>query len=118
MKTFTAGFREVGSLIAGALIGLSMVIIVLTMTAAEASHSQIFLAVGSSIVFAVGFVLQIVMTAAPRHPAPLIAAVPREPIRRGQVALEARPRHTMAPANGAAAKAPDQRIPEAITVAT
>ena len=69
MKTFTAGFRQVGSLIAGVLIGLSMVIIVcmFTMTAAESIHSQIFLALGSSIVFAVGFILQIIMTATPQR---------------------------------------------------
>jgi multisubunit Na+/H+ antiporter MnhB subunit len=72
MKTFKAGFRQVGSLIAGVLIGLSMVIIVcmFTMTAAESSHSQILLALGAFIVFAVGVMLQIVMTAAPRQPAP------------------------------------------------
>ena len=68
MKTFTAGFRQAGSLIAGALIGLSIVVIVFTMTLAETSHSQIFLALGSSIVFAVGVMLQIAMTAAPRQP--------------------------------------------------
>jgi multisubunit Na+/H+ antiporter MnhB subunit len=72
MKTFKAGFRQVGSLIAGVLIGLSMVIIacMFTMTAAESSHSQILLALGASIVFAVGVMLQIVMTAAPRQPTP------------------------------------------------
>lgn len=68
MKTFTAGFRQAGSLIAGALIGLSIVVIVFTMTLAETSHSQIFLALGSSIVFAVGVMLQIVMNAAPGSP--------------------------------------------------
>src|SRR4030095_13641190 len=72
MKTFKAGFQQVGSLIAGVLIGLSMVIIacMFTMTAAESSHSQILLALGASIVFAIGVMLQIVMTAAPRQPAP------------------------------------------------
>lgn len=65
MKASLAGFRQVGSLIAGALIGLSMVVMVFTMTSTETSHSQIFLALGSSIVFAVGFILQIVMTATP-----------------------------------------------------
>ena len=68
MKTFTAGFRQAGSLIAGALIGLSIVVIVYTMTLAETSHSQIFLALGSSIVFAVGFILQMIMTATPQRP--------------------------------------------------
>jgi len=72
MKTFQAGFRQVGSLIAGLLLGLSMVIIVcmFTMTAAESSHSQILLALGASIVFAVGVMLQIAMTAAPEQRSP------------------------------------------------
>jgi len=64
MKTSLAGFRQVGSLIAGALIGLSVVVMVFTITA-ETSRSQIFLALGSSIVLVVGFILQIVMTATP-----------------------------------------------------
>jgi hypothetical protein len=69
MKTFAAGFRQVGSLIAGVLIGLSMVIIacMFTMTAAESGQAQIFLALGSSVVFAAGFILQIIMTATPQR---------------------------------------------------
>jgi uncharacterized membrane protein len=62
MKTFPAGFRQVGSVIAGGLIGLAMVVMVFTITAPETTQSQIFIALGSSIVFAVGFMLQIFMT--------------------------------------------------------
>ena len=66
MKTYTAGFREAGSLIAGALIGVSMVIIVFAMMASETSHLQIILVFGSPAVLALGFVLQMIVT--PRRP--------------------------------------------------
>ena len=86
MKTFKAGFRQVGSLIAGVLIGLSMVIIVcmFTMTAAESSHSQILLALGAFIVFTVGVMLQILMTATPWQPAPFDRSCTRSTHSTGQ----------------------------------
>ena len=67
MKTSTAGFRQIGSLIAAALIGLSIVVTVFAMTTAETGHLQVSVAFGSSIVLVAGFLLQIIMTAAPRR---------------------------------------------------
>jgi Na+/melibiose symporter-like transporter len=85
MKTSTTGIRQVGSLIAGALIGLSMVIIVFAMTATETDHWQIILTLGSFVVVVVGFMLQIVMTAAPRPRGEQAATRPRtrQPIASG-----------------------------------
>ncbi|MDQ2963168.1 MAG: hypothetical protein M3R31_08445 [Pseudomonadota bacterium] len=50
MNSSTARFRDVGSLIAGFLIGLSIVVIVFAMMTTETSHLQILLAFGSIIV--------------------------------------------------------------------
>jgi hypothetical protein len=65
MRTSTR-FCQTGSLIAGALIGLSMVGMVFAMTEVEAaSDLPILLALGSLVVLVVGLVLQIGMTATP-----------------------------------------------------
>lgn len=65
MKTsrarFKARFRDVGSLIAGVLIGLSLVAIVFAMLAVGTSHLQMFLAVGALIALVLGLMLQFVI---------------------------------------------------------
>ncbi len=66
MRTSTSGLRQTGSLIAGALIGFSMVGTVFAMTEAP-GYLPILLAFGSLTVFVVGLVLQISMTVTPKQ---------------------------------------------------
>jgi hypothetical protein len=61
MKKLTT-FRDAGSLIAGLLIGLSIVVTVFVMTVPDPSGTQTVLVIVASIVFALGLVLQAVVT--------------------------------------------------------
>ena len=61
MKKLTT-FRDAGSLIAGLLIGMSIVVAVFVMMVPDPSSSQTVLVIGASIVFALGLVLQAVVT--------------------------------------------------------
>jgi hypothetical protein len=61
MKKLTT-FRDAGSLIAGLLIGMSIVVTVFVMTVPDPSSTQTVLVIGASIVFGLGLVLQAVVT--------------------------------------------------------
>ena len=67
MKTWLAGFREAGSFIAGLLIGLSIVDLVFAMSIAVPSDWQMWWVVGAPVILALGFTLQVAVTAKPRH---------------------------------------------------
>ncbi len=65
MRTSTSGFRQTVSLMAGALIGLSMVGMVFAMT--DTGRLEIPFALGSLVVLVVGLALQIVVTVTPKQ---------------------------------------------------
>jgi len=67
MKNSLARFREAGSFIAGLLIGLAIVVAVFAMTAAGAADWQTLWVFGAPIILVLGFALQVVVTAKPRH---------------------------------------------------
>jgi hypothetical protein len=56
--------REAGSVIAGLLIGLSIVVPVFAMTVADSQPSWVF---GALLILALGLALQVVVTTKPRH---------------------------------------------------
>jgi len=66
MKKFRAKFRNVGSFIAGILVGLSLGIMVFAMTDAFPDGWQTLPVFGASIIVALGIALQIVATYRPR----------------------------------------------------
>ena len=68
MKKFRAKFRNVGSFIAGILVGLSLGIMVFAMTDAFPDGWQTLPVFGASIIVALGIALQIVATYRPRPP--------------------------------------------------
>lgn len=57
-----ATFRDSGSLIAGLLIGMSIVVTVFVTTVPDPGSTQAVLVIGASIVFALGLVLQAAVT--------------------------------------------------------
>ena len=67
MKNPLARFRQAGSLIAGLLIGLSIVVAVSAMMAVEPSDWRTLWIVGAPIILALGLKLQAVVTIKPRH---------------------------------------------------
>ena len=66
MKKFPANFRNVGSFIAGSLVGLSLGVMVFAMMDAFPDEWQTLPLFGASIILAVGIALQIVATNMPR----------------------------------------------------
>ena len=67
MKNPLARFRQIGSFIAGLLIGLSIVVPVSAMMVADPGDWQMVWVFGSFIIFALGLTLQVVITAKPPH---------------------------------------------------
>jgi hypothetical protein len=67
MKNLLAGCGQAGSFIAGLFIGLSIVVPVFAMMAANPSDWQTFLVFGAPIILAFGITLQVVITGKPRH---------------------------------------------------
>ena len=59
-------FRQVGSFIAGTLVGVSIVVLVLGLTGATPTYAQTFLVFGAPIILAFGITLQAVITAKTR----------------------------------------------------
>ena len=79
MKKFPANFRNVGSFIAGSLVGLSLGVMVFAMMDAFPDEWQTLPLFGASIILAVGIALQIVATNMPRPrraPALKLGALP------------------------------------------
>ena len=79
MKNPLARFRQAGSLIAGLLIGLSIVVAVSAMMAVEPSDWRTLWIVGAPIILALGLTLQLVVTTKPgyrRVPDPSLEASP------------------------------------------
>lgn len=66
MKT-VATFREAGSLVAGLLIGLSIVVPMFALTVADPGDREITWIVVTLIVLALGLMLQAVLTTRPRQ---------------------------------------------------
>jgi len=66
--TNLTNLRDVGSLIAGLLIGPSLVVTVFAMTFADTSARQTVWVIVAPIVFAFGLVLQLVITRPTRPP--------------------------------------------------
>lgn len=58
---------QVGSFIAGILVGLSIVVPVIVLTGASLTDWQTFLLFGAPMILVLGITLQAVITAKPRH---------------------------------------------------
>jgi hypothetical protein len=67
MKNFPSKFRGAGSYIAGLLIGLSILIPVFAITAAQPGDGQRLWIFGASIALGLGLLLQLVVTTKSRH---------------------------------------------------
>jgi Na+/melibiose symporter-like transporter len=67
MNSLLAGFWKAGSVIAGLLIGLSMVVPVFAMTGADPGTWQQIWVFGALVILALGLALQVVVTTKPRH---------------------------------------------------
>ena len=79
MKKPLARFRQAGSLVAGLLIGLSIVVAVSAMTIVEPSDWRTLWIFGAPIILALGLTLQLVVTTKPgyrRVPDPSLEASP------------------------------------------
>jgi hypothetical protein len=68
MKNPLARFPDAGSFVAGLLIGLSILIPVFAMMVSEPGDWQSLWVFGAPTVLALGFLLQAVVIARPRHP--------------------------------------------------
>lgn len=68
MKNPLARFPDAGSFVAGLLIGLSILIPVFAMMVAEPGDWQTLWVFGAPTILALGFSLQALVTARPRHP--------------------------------------------------
>ncbi len=68
MKNPLARFPDAASFVAGLVIGLSIQVPVFAMTIAEPGDWQALWVLGALTISALGFSLQAVVTAAPRHP--------------------------------------------------
>ena len=78
MKNLLARFRQAGSLIAGLLIGFSIVVAVSAMVV-EPSDWRTLCAFGAPVILALGLTLQFVVTTKPGHrrmPDPALGASP------------------------------------------
>ena len=58
---------QIGSFIAGILVGLSIVVPVIVLTGASLTDWQTFLLLGAPMILVLGITLQAVITAKPRH---------------------------------------------------
>ena len=67
MKNSLATFREVGSFIAGLLIGLSIVVPVSAMMIVNPNNWQTLWVFGALVILALGVTLQVVISPKPRH---------------------------------------------------
>jgi hypothetical protein len=67
MNNPLARFPDAGSFIAGFLIGISILIPVFAMVVAEPGDWQALWVFGTPAILALGFLLQVVVTARPRH---------------------------------------------------
>ena len=67
MKKTLGGFRAARSFIAGILLGVSIVVLVIALTGANATGGQTFLVFGAPIILGLGVALQAVVTAKSRH---------------------------------------------------
>ena len=66
MKTLLAIFRQAGSLVAGLLVGLSIVVAVSAMMVVEPSGWRTLWIFGAPFILALGLTLQFVVTTKPR----------------------------------------------------
>ena len=81
MTNFIARFRQAGSLVAGLLIGLSIVVAVSALLVLEASEWRTLWIFGAPVILAVGLTLQFVVTNKPAHRRLADAALGASPIR-------------------------------------
>ena len=81
MKNPLARFRQAGSLIAGLLIGLSIVVAVSAMVAVEPSDWRTLWIFGAPVILALGLALQLVVTTKPGHRRMTDPALGASPIR-------------------------------------
>lgn len=68
MKNPLARFPDAGSFVAGFVIGLSILVPVFAITVAEPGAWQALWILGALTILVLGFSLQAVVTATPRHP--------------------------------------------------